>query len=97
MGTLKPAISGENSMSLTLVNEYGRILVGVSQYFIMEGVLTFKPIYVSKIAHDSGNILLTPKDEVMVWFQRDAKTSTIFEGNRSNSIKLICHIQIPVL
>jgi hypothetical protein len=54
----------------------------------IDGVQTSTPIYVSEQVMVAGTASLTPVDIVLVWFEQDIKTSTMFSNARSNPIQI---------
>jgi hypothetical protein len=93
-GILEPAVTDGPATSLTFKNEYGQIHTGVNQQCTgIEGKISMNTIYVSEYPIVQGFEQLTPKDEVIVWFQQDAETGTmnsqiVSEEAVSNSIQL---------
>ena len=85
-GVLGPASSGGPSTAITMVNAFGLIHPGVNQVSTgITGQQTTTPIYVAQEQMVKGSDLLTPIDEVMVWFEQNIQTSTMFSDARSNS------------
>lgn len=87
-GIMKNAVSGTNPMGITILNEYGPIHSGINQVCIINGEEKNTPIYVSKQNRTKGEIILTPKEKVMVWFEANVQTSTIFEDAKTNAIEI---------
>ena len=84
-GTMLPPVSGDQPDSIGLVNNFGPIHPGLSQLVSgADGQVTL-PIYVAEQPIVSGTDYLTPKEEVMVWFEQKIETSTMFSDARSNS------------
>lgn len=85
-GILHNAVSGGDETCFTLINEYGIIHPGVMQLSKgPDGKMESKPIYVAKNEMTTGKMALTPVEKVMVWFEQDIETSTMFTNARSNS------------
>lgn len=77
-GVLQTPVSGGSSTGFTMHNEYGSIHVGVSQLCTqLDGTTISSPIYVSTAAAVKGDVVLTPVETVLVWFQQDIVTSTM--------------------
>ena len=87
-GIMGNAVSGTNPTSITILNEYGPIHSGINQLCIINGEENSTPIYVSKQDRTKGEIILTPKEKVMVWFEANVETSTIFEDAKTMAIEI---------
>ena len=88
-GVLQPPVSGGSSTAFTMHNEYGSIHVGVSQVCTqLDGKVISSPIYVSREAVLKGDIALTPVEKVLVWFQQDIVTSTMFGNSLTDALEL---------
>lgn len=87
-GNMHDAISGKNPQSVTVINEFGPIHFGISQVCTIDGVEETTPIYVSQEERAKGDVMLTPKEKVMVWFEANVETSTIFEDAKTNKIEI---------
>ncbi|SHF78562.1 hypothetical protein [Vibrio gazogenes] len=87
-GELSLAKDGGSSTALTFNNEYGPIHTGVNQLLTTASGQKSLPIYVSEAQEVVGNVELTPKESVMVWFEKNIETSTMFSTARSNSIEI---------
>lgn len=88
-GKLGSAVDGGTNTALHLTNEYGPIHSGVNQMVTgVDGREASLPIYVSETQEVKGNIDLTPKESVLVWFEKNIETSTMFSSSRSNAIEL---------
>lgn len=87
---MKPAHSGGSLTALTVDDNYEKAsYLGVSQMIRDEnGNLTSLPIYVSENPVYSGTIELTPVEQVMVWFQQNAETSTMFSKAVTKNVVL---------
>lgn len=88
-GVLGPAMTGGSETGITLVNEYGSIHPGINQLSTgIDGSQVSTPIYVAPQAMVLGNATLTPKEMVMVWFEQNIETSTMFSEARSRSVEI---------
>lgn len=88
-GLLGPAYDGGPDISLTMNNEYGSIHPGVMQVSIgLDGSQISTPIYVAPDPIVMGQAVLTPKEFVLVWFEQNIETSTMFSTARSNSVEI---------
>jgi len=83
-GSLGPAKTGGSSTAITMMNDYGRIHPGVNQLSTgPDGTMVSTPIYVAEFAAAKGKVELTPKEQIMVWFEQDIETSTMISSARS--------------
>jgi len=88
-GVLQAPTTGGSLTSLTMKNEYGSIHPGVNQISIgITGQQVATPIYVSEEPIVMGDTALTPVEKVLVWFEQNIETSTMFSDSRSKSIEL---------
>lgn len=88
-GHIEAPYSGGSRTAITLLNEYGNIHPGVNQLSTgCDGRQTSTPIYVAPAAMVKGKATLTPKESVLVWFEQDIETSTIFSKARSNAVEI---------
>ena len=85
IGVLGPAMDGGPAGSISFINDFGPIHPGLSQQLTdPAGVQEILPAYISPNLIVPGiDELLTPIDEVMVWFE-DTETGTMFSDPRSN-------------
>ncbi len=83
----KPS-TGEPNNSITMHNEYGSIHPGVNQLSTINGTQKSTPIYVAQKPVVKGDTELTPIDKILVWFEQDIETSTMFSESRSNSTEV---------
>ena len=87
-GLLSDPVTGGPSDSVTMINEYGPIHPGMNQLSTSaEGTIS-TPIYVAEYQAVLGSVELTPIEYVMVWFEQNIETSTMFSTARSNSIEI---------
>lgn len=82
-GTLGSPSTGGISTSITLVNNFGPIHPAINQLANNQQQPT--SIYVAEAPIVKGEDTLTPVDQVLVWFQQDIETSTMFSTARSIS------------
>jgi hypothetical protein len=90
-GILHLPSSGGPSTSITLKNQYGEIHPGVNQTSrssMNGGSAVSTPIYVAKAPVVSGATTLTPVEKILVWFQQNIETSTMFSSSRSQDIEI---------
>jgi hypothetical protein len=88
-GVLGNASTGGKSTGITLVNDYGPIHPGLNQLSTgIGGQQESTPIYVATDQIALGSDLLTPIEEIMVWFEQNIETSTMFSDARSNSVTI---------
>jgi hypothetical protein len=87
-GELGNASTGGPSTAITLVNNYGPIHPGVNQVSIGPNGQVSTPIFVNADQIATGTDTLTPVDQVMVWFEQDIATSTMFSTARSMSVTI---------
>lgn len=88
-GFLSQAVSGGPAISLTMDNEFGSIHPGINQLSIgLNGQTVSTPIYVAEKQIVKGNASLTPVEKVLVWFEQNIETSTMFSTARSNSVEI---------
>jgi len=88
-GILQPATTGGPDTALTMNNEYGSIHPGVNQISVgVTGKQESTPIYVSEQPIVKGDTTLTPVEKVLVWFEQNIETSTMFSDSRSKAIEV---------
>jgi hypothetical protein len=88
-GLLGPAFDGGPETSITMINDYSSIHPGVMQLSIgLDGSQVSTPIYVAQDAIVTGDAVLTPKETVLVWFEQEIETSTMFSTARSNAVEI---------
>lgn len=88
-GILQPAITGGSETALTMDNEYGSIHPGVNQISVgITGKQESTPIYVAENSIVTGKTELTPVEKVLVWFEQNIETSTMFSDSRSKAIEV---------
>ncbi|NEO55646.1 MAG: hypothetical protein F6K54_22790 [Okeania sp. SIO3B5] len=80
---------GGESNTLTVINDYKDIHIGVMQeYTDINGKLQVEPIYNSLIPEIKGTDTLNPVDKVQIWFERDMDTGTMIENVKSKKIEV---------
>jgi hypothetical protein len=85
-GRLGDPEPGESSTSITLVNEFGYFRPGLSQLSVgVDGIEKINPIYVAKNQIAKGTVNLTPVEKVLIWFEQNIETSTMFSDARTQS------------
>ncbi|EJM62561.1 hypothetical protein [Pseudomonas sp. GM48] len=88
-GLLSPAITGGPDVSFTFVNNYAPIHPGVNQLSTgIDGNQVSTPIYVAVNQVVTGNTVLTPVETILVWFEQNVQTSTMFSTSRSKAIEI---------
>lgn len=88
-GVLSHPVTGGSTSALTILNEYKGIHPGVNQLSTgPDGSIISTPIYVAEKAALTGTIELRPKEFVMIWFEQDIQTGTMFSTARSKSIEV---------
>ncbi|MFJ2990361.1 nuclear transport factor 2 family protein [Collimonas sp. NPDC087041] len=75
--------------SITMRNNYGPIHPVVSQFVTgVSGESESLPIYIAERGVDLGEARLTPVQKVLVWFEKNIETSTVFNTARSLSVEI---------
>jgi hypothetical protein len=88
-GLLSSAITGGPDVSFTFVNNYAPIHPGVNQLSTgIDGNQVSTPIYVAVNQVVTGNTVLTPVETILVWFEQNVQTSTMFSTSRSKAIEI---------
>lgn len=89
-GVLEQPTTGGSTTGFTLNNKYGSIHPGVNQLSSnsINGHTVSTPIYVASSPVVQGETVLTPVEKVLVWFEQDVETSTMFSTSRSNSVEI---------
>ena len=89
VGNLSAPVTGGDENSINVKNEYDKIHVVISQTSVNEnGNMESTPIYVSKEKVILGESSYKPVEKVLVWFQANAETATMFSEMRSNAIEI---------
>lgn len=88
-GVLEDPRTGGGPTAITMINEYGTIHPGLAQLSTgVDGKQVSTPIYVAPDPAVRGEIALTPVEKVLVWFEQEIETSTMFSTARSMSIEI---------
>lgn len=88
-GVLGAPKTGGSDISITLVNNYGSIHPALNQLSTgIDGSQISTPIYVAQKEIVAGNATLTPVEKVLVWFEQNVETSTMFSTARSRSVEI---------
>jgi hypothetical protein len=85
-GVFTPAKTGGDAVSINVTDQFTRpIHMGVCQLSTgITGEIISTPIYVAPDAMLQGTAVLTPKEQVMVWFQQRIETSTMISDVSSD-------------
>ncbi len=88
-GVLGAPSTGGTTTGITMNNNYGNIHPGLNQLSTgIGGQQESTPIYVAPEVMVMGTDTLTPKEVVMVWFEQNIETSTMFSDVKSNSVTI---------
>lgn len=87
-GILEQPATGGPVTGVTMQNQFGLIHPALSQISSLNGVQQTTPLYVAPRGMVQGEVTLTPIDTVLVWFQQDIETSTMFSSARSMSVEI---------
>lgn len=88
-GILEPAKTGGPDTELTMDNQYDLIHPGVNQLSTgITGETISTPIYVAPNPIVKGLTSLTPVEKVLVWFEQNIATGTMFSQSRSLSVEI---------
>lgn len=88
-GVLSEPVTGGASEAINVLNNFDNIHIGISQVSVNEsGVMESTPIYVSKGPVVLGESSYKPVEKVLVWFQANVETGTMFAEMRSNAIEI---------
>lgn len=88
-GILLDPVTGGDQAAINVDNEYKATHIGISQVSTgIDGQVTTTPIYVSENECLLGNAVLKPVEKVLIWFECNAVTSTMFTDMRTNSIEV---------
>ncbi|MCY1745027.1 hypothetical protein [Ensifer sp. SL37] len=85
---LHPRVSRGPFDGVTMANEFGLIHPGLSQVSVLNGVETMTPVYVAPSPVRPGSVTFNSIESVIVWFEQDISTSTMFSSARSMSIEI---------
>ncbi|MBK5351384.1 hypothetical protein JFU37_02425 [Pseudomonas sp. TH41] len=88
-GLLSSAVTGGPDVSMTFVNDYAPIHPGINQLSTgIDGNQVSTPIYVAVDQVVTGKTVLTPVETILVWFEQNVQTSTMFSTSRSKAIEI---------
>lgn len=88
-GVLRRPKTGGPSDAITMVNNFGSIHPGLNQLSTgIDGKQVSMPIYVATLGMVKGDVKLKPIEKVLVWFEQNIVTSTMFSDARTNPIEI---------
>ncbi len=88
-GILSDPVTGGEETSINVDNEYKATHVGISQVSKgVDGKVAATPIYVSENECMTGKASFRPVEKVLIWFEYNAETSTMFTDMKTNSIEV---------
>ncbi len=88
-GILSSPVTGGDSTAINVDNEYKATHVGISQLSTgLDGKMVSTPIYVSENECMIGTAKFKPVEKVLIWFESNAQTSTMFTDMKTNSIEV---------
>lgn len=88
-GIMSDPVSGGSPTAITLVNNYGSIHPGISQLCRNDdNQLISAPIYVAQKSMLPGTVALTPVEKVLVWFEQNIETGTMFSTARTGAMEV---------
>lgn len=88
-GNLLAPVTGGDPTQITLQNDFGPIHPGVGQISTgINGGSAITPIYIAQQPVVTGTTALTPVEKILVWFEQQVETSTMFSTSRSMSIEI---------
>lgn len=88
-GALSNPVTGGDPTAINVDNEYGNIHFVISQLSKNNGgAQETTPIFVSKDESIKGDAHFKPVEKILVWFQQNAQTSTMFTEMRSNAMEV---------
>lgn len=88
-GVLSDPVTGGDENAINVDNQYGNIHIGISQLSVNDkGKMESTPIYVSKGQAVIGKSSYEPVEKVLVWFQANVETGTMFAEMRSEAIEI---------
>jgi len=89
VGLLEAPRTGGDAHSITMKNNYDVIHPGINQLSTgVNGAQVSTPIYVAQEPVVTGVVELKPIEKVLVWFEQDIETSTMFSSSRSDAIEI---------
>ncbi len=88
-GIIGTANDGGPETGITIINDYGLIHPGLTQQLTdPTGIQASLPIYAAFDGIVMGMAVLTPTNKVLVWFEQNIETGTMFSGARPNSTEV---------
>lgn len=88
-GVIEPPSTGGPSTGITMTNEFGPIHPGLNQLSIgLNGESVSTPFYVAENQIALGETTMTPVEKILIWFEQNVETSTMFATARSNSVEV---------
>lgn len=88
-GILSDPVTGGDTTAINVDNEYMATHIGVSQLSTgIDGKMVSTPIYVSENECMLGVAVLKPVEKVMIWFEYNAETSTMFTDMKTLGIEV---------
>ncbi len=88
-GILEKPKTGGPDVSVSMQNDFGDIHPGINQLSTgISGNQVSTPIYVAPEPAVKGEVSLTPVEKVLVWFEQNIETGTMFSDARSNEIEI---------
>ncbi|MGK7925414.1 MAG: hypothetical protein AB4290_09230 [Spirulina sp.] len=88
-GILESPSTGGPTTGFVMDNQYGSIHPGVNQLSTgIDGKQESTPIYVAESPSVIGETTLTPVEKILVWFEQDIQTSTMFSTSRSQAVEI---------
>ncbi|MCM1083235.1 MAG: hypothetical protein NC393_12760 [Clostridium sp.] len=88
-GILSDPVTGGDTTAINVDNEYKATHIGVCQLSTgIDGKIVSTPIYVSENSCMLGNASLKPVEKVMIWFEYNAETSTMFTDMKTRCVEV---------
>ncbi len=88
-GVLSNPVTGGDKDAINVDNEYGNIHFAIAQVSVNDSeAMETTPIYVSKESSIIGNSAFKPVEKILIWFQHNAQTGTMFAEMRNNAMEV---------
>lgn len=88
-GILSDPVTGGDTTAINVNNQYQATHLGVCQLSTgIDGKTISTPIYVSENQCMLGSAKLKPIEKVLVWFEQEAETGTMFTDMKSTAIEV---------
>lgn len=88
-GLLSIPVTGEDKTAISVNNEYMATHIGISQLSTgLDGKTVSTPIYVSENECMLGTAKFKPVEKVLIWFESNVQTSTMFTDMSTNYIEV---------